>query len=159
MSSRLDDGFSTIIGFYANKTACDADTTDTASDFSLFFEKEVTPPGMAGGGANDTSTMRNSIWRTKAPKGLITLSDASFTAAYDPEVLNEIVAGLNANKYIRIIFPNGNAWEFWGWLDEFTPGASVEGEQPTADCTIIPSNQDDAGAETAPIYLATAVGH
>jgi len=155
MSSRIDDGFSTIIGFYADKIAADADTDDSASDFSLFWEKEVTPPGISGGGPNDTTTMRNDTWRTQNSKKLLTLAQSSFTAAYDPGVLDEIVAGINLNKFIRLKFPNGDVWDFWGWLDEFTPGANVEGEQPTADCTIEPSNQDvDTGLEAAPVYTS-----
>ena len=52
---RIDDGHSTTISF---------------ADFPTvkFWEKEVTPPGVDGGGPNDTTTMRNVILRTMAPK-------------------------------------------------------------------------------------------
>jgi len=138
---RIDDGFATLISF------------DADSDVQM-WEKEVTPPGVSGGGENDTSTMRNTAWRTRAPKGLITLSESSFSAAYDPAVFDEIVAMVNVNQEITITFPDNSTLVFWGWIDEFTPGANVEGEQPTADVTIIPSNQDAAGAEIAPVYSA-----
>jgi len=137
--ARIDDGFSTTISFSED------------SDVQM-WEKEVTPPGVSGGGENDTSTMRNTSWRTKAPKSLISLSECSFSAAYDPAVFDEIVAMVNVNQLITITFPDGSTLEFWGWLDEFTPGANVEGEQPTADVTIIPSNQDDSLVETAPVF-------
>jgi len=139
--SRLDDGFPTLIEF--------------AEDSAVsFWEKEVTPPGMDGGGENDTSTMRNTTWRTKAPKGLVSLTEASLTAAYDPEVYDSVVAMVNVNQLITITFSDGATLAFWGWLNEFTPGAVVEGEQPTADVTIIASNQNADGVETAPVYTA-----
>lgn len=139
--ARIDDGFATLISFSED------------SDVQM-WEKEVTPPGVSGGGENDTSTMRNTTWRTRSPKGLISLSEASFSAAYDPAVFDEIVAMVNVNQEITITFPDSSTLVFWGWIDEFTPGANTEGEQPTADVTIIPSNQDGSGTETAPVYSA-----
>jgi len=139
--SRMDDGFSTLIEF------------DEDSSVQM-WEKEVTPPGVSGGGANETSTMQNTTWRTKSPKGLIDLSDASVTVAYDPAVYDEIIAMVNTNQQITITFPDSSTLVFWGWIDEFTPNANVEGEQPTAELTIIPSNQNGSGVETAPVYAA-----
>jgi hypothetical protein len=139
--SRIDDGFSTLIAFSNYPSVS-------------FWEKEVTPPGMEGGGANEISTMRNTTWRTKAPKSLVSLTDCSFTAAYDPVVYDDVVAMINENQLITITFPDGATLAFWGWLDNFTPNANVEGEQPTASCVIIPSNQSDSYAEKAPVYTA-----
>jgi hypothetical protein len=136
--ARLDDGYQSLISFSAD------------SNVSL-WEKEITPPGISGGGENDTTTMQNSVWRTKSPKGLITLSESSFTAAYDPNVYDEFIAMVNVNQQITVTFPNGDTLLFWGWIDEVSFGALVEGEQPTVDVTIIPSNQNAAGAETAPV--------
>lgn len=139
--SRLDDGFSTVISF--------------ASDTDIkLYEKSVTPPGVSGGGEVDTSTMLNTVWRTRNPKQLKTLSESSFVAAYDPAVYTEIVALVNINNLITITFPDGATLAFWGWLDEFSPGELVEGEQPTAEITIIPSNQNASGDETAPVFTA-----
>ncbi len=137
--ARMDDGFATLIAFAED------------SDVQM-WEKEVTPPGVSGGGENDTSTMRNTTWRTKSPKGLKSLAPASAVVAYDPAVYDEIVAMVNVNQAITVTFPDDTTLVFWGWIDEFTPGASVEGEQPTAEVTIIPSNQDAAGDEIAPNY-------
>lgn len=140
---RIDDGFSTQIDFADNPSVS-------------FWEKEVTPPGIEGGGANETTTMRNSTWRTKSPKKLVSLTDCSFTAAYDPVVYEDIIDMINANQLITITFPDDSTLEFWGWLDSFTPNANVEGEQPTAACTIVPSNQTDSATPTeiAPDYTA-----
>jgi len=139
--SRIDDGFATLIEFAED------------SDVQM-WEKEVTPPGVSGGGENDTSTMRNTTWRTRSPKGLITLSESSLTVAYDPAVYDEIISMVNVNQQITITFADESTLVFWGWIDEFTPGAAVEGEQPTAEVKIIPSNQNAAGTETAPTYSA-----
>jgi len=139
--ARMDDGHATLISF--------GDDSDVQ-----MWEKEITPPGVSGGGENDTSTMHNTTWRTKWPKGLISLSECSFTAAYDPAVYDEIISMINDNQEITITFPDSSTLVFWGWIDEFTPNASVEGEQPTAEVTIIPSNQNNSKVETAPEYTA-----
>jgi hypothetical protein len=137
--ARIDDGFATLIEFAED------------SDVQM-WEKEVTPPGVSGGGENDTSTMRNTTWRTKSPKGLKSLSESSLVVAYDPAVYDEIIAMVNVNQQITITFADDSTLVFWGWIDEFTPGAAMEGEQPTAEVTIIPSNQNASGTETAPVY-------
>jgi hypothetical protein len=145
-SERIDDGFPTTIDFAA-----------IASGTSLlFWEKEVTPPGVQGGGENDTTTMRNTTWRTKAPKKLKTMSPMNFIASYDPAVYDQILTLIQTNTQITVTFADGSTLVFWGWLDEFTPGASVEGEQPTATCTIIPSNQNASKVETAPVLTQAA---
>ena len=139
--ARIDDGHGTIIAFADNPSV-------------KLYEKEITPPGISGGGANDTTTMHNSAWRTMAPKQLKTMTECSFTAAYDPAVYTEILTMINNNQQITLTFADGSTLIFWGWLDEFTPNAVVEGEQPTAEITIIPSNQNDSQVETAPVYSA-----
>lgn len=139
--ARMDDGHGTLITFSAD------------SDVQL-WEKEVTPPGVSGGGENDVTTMHNTTWRTRSPKQLKTLSPASFVAAYDPAVYDEIVSMVNTNQQITITFPDGATLVFWGWIDEFTPNRIIEGEQPTAEVTIIPSNQNNSDAETAPVFTA-----
>jgi len=137
---RIDDGFSTLIGFAANPNV-------------KLWEKEVTPPGITGGGAIDTTTMRNTAWRTLSPKQLKSLTPCSFTAAYDTAVFVQLNTMIGVNQLITITFADGSKLKFWGWLDEFTPGAITEGEQPTADCTIQPSNQNNSNVEVAPLYL------
>ncbi len=143
MSKRLDDGYQTLISFAANPAI-------------KFFEKTVTPPSVEGGGEVDTTTMRNERWRTKNPKQLITLGESSLTVAYDPLVYPEIVEMVNVNQLITITFPDGDELEFFGWLDDFTPGENVEGEQPTADVTIMASNQDENGDEIEPVHTPAA---
>jgi len=139
MSSRLDDGYQTLISFAADPTV-------------LFYEKTVTPPGVDGGGEVDTTTMHNSTWRTRNPKALITLSNASATVSYNPACYPEIVALVNVNNLITVTFPDGDTLAFWGWLNTFTPGECKEGEQPEAEIDIIPSNQNASGVETAPVH-------
>lgn len=139
--SRIDDGHSTRISFSASASA--------ATDL---FEKSVTPPSVEGGGENDTTTMLNSVYRTKSPKSLITLGDAQAEVAYDPAVYNEIVGMINVNQQITITFPDAHTLVFWGWIDSFSPNPIVEGQQATAAIVIKCSNQNDSGVETAPVY-------
>jgi len=137
---KMDDGFPTKITFSGAGSQVDV----------YLFEKEVTPPGFTGGGAIDTTTMRNETFRTKLPKSLIDTSPCSFTGAYDTSLYTEILTAINVNQEIVVTFPDDSTLTFWGWVDEFTPNALVEGEQPTASVTIIPSNWD-GDAEIAPV--------
>lgn len=141
--SRIDDGFATTMSFALAPTV-------------KFYEKEVTPPSITGGGANDTTTMRNTAWRTMAPKKLKSLGEAKLSAAYDPAVYTDILSMIQVNQLITITFPDGSTYSFYGWVDEFAPGSIKEGAQPTADVKIICSNQNESGEETAPIYTAAS---
>jgi len=136
--ARIDDGFSTTISLGG----------------VVLWEKSITPPSIDGGGENDTTTMRNSNWRTRAPKKLKTLGESSFTAAYDPAAYTSLLSQINVNQSITITFANGATLQFWGWLNSFEPSEVQEGEQPEATVTIIPSNQDASGNEVAPVYTA-----
>jgi hypothetical protein len=106
---------------------------------------------MSAGGAVDTTTMRNSRFRTNAAKRLITTEGLQITASYDPMVLQDIVSYLGVNQQIFVYFPNGETQIIWGHIDQFTPGEQAEGAQPTATITIVASNQDDNGLEIAPV--------
>lgn len=137
---RLDDGFSTKITF-----AADPDIS--------FWEKTVTPPGIDGGDAIETSTMHNVTWRTMAARSLKTLTDSSLAVAYDPQVYDQIVALINVEGWLTCLFPNGDTLDFCGFLKAFTPGENSEGEMPEAEVTIVCTNKDAAtGAETAPVF-------
>lgn len=129
---------------------------DVATGVTLKFkEKSVTPPGLSGGGENDTTTFLNTLYRTRQPKVLLTMTNLQFTASYDPEVYEQIADELiNQNGLITITFSDSSTLEFYGWLDEFTPSEVVEGAQPEATCVIIPSNQTTAGVEVAPNWTA-----
>ena len=139
--ARMDDGFQTLITFSENGSV-------------KLYEKGVQPPGIEGGGANETTTMRNTTWRTKAPKKLKSLTDSELTVAYDAAVYPEIIAMINVIQTITITFEDGATLAFHGWIDQFEPDEITEGEQPEASVTMIPSNQTDAGVEAAPVYTA-----
>lgn len=137
---RIDDGFSTLISFSLNAAV-------------KLWEKEVTPPGIDGGGPIDTTTMRNTAWRTSAPKQLKTLTPVNVTAAYDPRVMVQAKAMINQNQLITVTYADGSTYTFWGYLDKFEPGAATEGEQPTADCTIQPTLVNHDGDEVEPVFI------
>ena len=137
--ARINDGFSTTIEF-----------TGGTSGLTVFWEKEVAPPGISAGGPNDTTTMRNTTYRTMAPKNLKTLTDSTITVAYDPDIYTEMVSLVGVNQLIVVTFPGAETLSFWGFIDSFTPGNIVEGEQPTADILIVPTNQNNSDVEVAP---------
>ncbi len=136
----MTDGYKTTIAF------------GTTGALTTMDEREVTPPAIAGGGAIDTTSMANTAWRTRFPKQLKTLTEASVTIVYDPAVYTSFTGAINVNQEITITFPDTSTLVFWGWIDEFSPGANAEGEQPTADLTIICSNMNGSNAEIAPAY-------
>jgi hypothetical protein len=126
--------------------------TAVTAGFTLWKEKTVTPPGVDGGGTIDVVTMHNTAWRTVAFKKLKTLTPMSGSGAYDPAVLSEILAAINVNQSWEVEYPDLSTITFWGALTEATPNEISEGEQPTMDFTITPSNRNGSGAETPPVY-------
>ena len=134
----IEDGYPTRIDF-----ASDADVN--------LWEKVVQPPGMDGGGAINISTMLNATYRTNAPKSLISMSESTFTAAYDPAVYTDIISLINVNNLITITFPDTSTLAFYGFLNLFEPGDMEEGEHPEAEVTVIPTLQT-LGVETAPVF-------
>jgi hypothetical protein len=140
--TKLGDGYQCLIAF-----AQDADVS--------LWEKSVTPPGIDGGDPVDTSTMHNTTYRTKAARQLKELTNGSFTAAYDPQVYDQIVSLINVEGWITVHFPDGSTLDFMGYLKSFTPGEIVEGSQPEAECEIVCTNENSTGAETGPTYKAS----
>ena len=139
--ARMDDGHSTTIEFASEDSAG-----------LKMYEKELSPPGIEGGGPNDTTTMRNSVYRTNAPKQLITLTDCTVKASYDAAIEDQLIALVNVNNLITITYPDGSTLAFWGWLNTWAPDPLVEGAQPEATITIHSSNQNASLVETAPVF-------
>lgn len=140
----LVDGFNTTI------------TLPNAGAGIVFIEKEVTPPGMDAGGEIDQTAMRNTKWRTRNPKYLITLTKVDIKAKYDPFAYPTILAALGRNQLITVNFPSltmatQRFVKFYGWLDKFMPEALKEGDEPLANIEIFSSNQN-GGVETAPVF-------
>lgn len=139
--TKLDDGFSIKIAF-----AVDPDIS--------FWEKTVTPPGIDGGDKIPTTTQHNVAWRTFAARALKELTDGSINAAYDPEVIEQINSIINQPGEITIHFPDTSKLVVYGYLKSFTPAALSEGEQPTADITIVFTNYNpNTGAEVGPVFI------
>lgn len=140
------DGYQTKIIF----TSASLSSAEEALQFEI---KELTPPGVSGGGGIDITTMSNETWRTMAAKALKTLTPLSMVIAYDTELYDGMIDMCNDNQEIFVDFPDDSRLTFWGFVDEFLPNAQVEGEQPTANVTVIPTNYDeDAAAEDGPDY-------
>lgn len=140
---RLDDGFSTTI------------TLENLPTVKL-FETEVKPPGYDAGGPIDTTTMRNTAYRTAAPKKLKSLSNMTSTVAYATEALGELWSQIGVNQIITVHFSDHSTIAFYGWIDKFEPGQHKEGAQPTATLTIQPSMRNNQDEEEAPVYTPPA---
>jgi hypothetical protein len=138
----LTDGYQSLIAFAA------------APDVAL-WEKAVTPPGFEGGDPVPTQTQHNILFRTKASRKLIDMTNGSFSAAYDPKVYSSILSLINVETLITWHFPNGATLDAYGYLKSAVPGPLVEGEPPELNAEIIITNVNPStGAETAPVYTA-----
>jgi hypothetical protein len=142
---KLDDGYSTKIAF-----ARDSNVS--------FWEKTLSPPGLDGGDPIDTTTMHNADWRTMSARQLATLSEFTCTAAYDPNVYNDIINNLlNQEGSITVHFPDGSKLDFFGYLRSFQPQDVAEGAQPEAQITIVPTNYDPTNnVEASPVLTQVA---
>ena len=135
----LRDGFSSVVGFEANLTI-------------KFWEKTVTPPGLDGGDAVELTTMHNSVWRGFGPRNLITLTEMSLVAAYDPDLYDEIVEIINVATTVTVKFADTSTLAFFGFLQKFEPSDLTEGEQPECTITIMPTNLDPSDfSEQGPV--------
>lgn len=139
----LGDGYSTKIAF-------------AADDNISFFEKTVKPPGIDGGDGIEVSTMHNTTFHTMRPRSLVRITQSTIVAAYDPSVLNEILALVNVETDITVHFPDGDTFDFFGYLQTFEPQDHAEGSQPEANITITPTNIDPGdGREAGPVATVT----
>ncbi len=139
--ARLDDGYSTIIVFSLNPLA-------------RVYEKTVTPPSYIGRGAIDVTTMRNRFVLSKSPKKLVDFGNVVLTVAYDVQAYVDMSLMLAINQSMAVVFPDLSYVGFYGWIDEWKPHELKEGEQPTAEMTIILSNQKIIGG----LIFAPVVG-
>jgi len=119
--------------------------------------KSITPPGITNGDEIDTTTQSNSAYKTKYPRKLLEVSDASFTAAWNIAGWDELTSVVGQNGEIVFTFPDDSTLTVWGYLKEFTPGEFAEGEMPVADATIVITNENSSGTETAPVVSAGSV--
>lgn len=140
---KLDDGFQTLV------------TIERFPSINL-WEKTVQPPGLDAGDAIETTTMHNSVYRTMAPRQLITLTEMKIQCAYDPGVYAQILQAVGVNDEITVRFPDGSTLAFWGFMKDFVPADASEGTQPEAAVTIVPTNRDNAGAEQAPVLASVS---
>lgn len=134
----------------------DGQSTTISVGSATLQEVSISPPSISSGGEIDVTTMSNTAWRTKAPKKLHELGEVSFSALYDPAQIGTHLTSVGTNQAITITFADATTLVFYGWVDSFSPSEISEGEAPTADVTIIVSNQNGAGlaggTETAPAY-------
>lgn len=137
---KLHDGFKTLIAI---------------GGVTGFFEEiEVTPPALDSTGGIDQTTMRNSRYRTKLGKSLITLDTVTVKVAFDPKVIGQMHNVLGSNRYITITFPEGSTLGFYALVNKFTMDALKEGERPEATLELEPSNMSTANppVEIAPVF-------
>lgn len=135
----LEDGFSTIVSL------------EHQLDIEL-YGYDVTPPGITSGGPINTTTMRNTAWRTQVHKKLKSMTPMTMTMAVVTKSIPKVQNQIGVNQLITVAFPDGLKIAFYGWIDELTFGAFREGERALATLNIIPSLVNAQGIETPPTY-------
>lgn len=119
--------------------------------------KTVTPPGIDGGPAVDQTTMHNANYITRDFQSLIDLKESTFTAAYDPDIYNQIFGYVNTNTTITFHYPDGSTLAFFGGIRMFDFAPLVRGQQPECTVTFTPTNLDPSdNTEAAPVLTSVA---
>ena len=123
-----------------------------------FWEVTFKPPGIDGGDAVEQTTQLNTAWHTMAPRVLKTLTECTGSAAYDPNVYNDILTYLiNQEGSVTIRWYDGSTLDFYGYLKAFEPDDLSEGEQPRATFTIVPTNYDSVNnVEQGPVLTSVS---
>ena len=141
----LEDGYQTLMNFSLLPALCLQIIT-------------VKPPGLEGGDPIDQTSMHNDEMRTSAPRALITLTQGTIKAAFDPAVWTQARSIINRNQTITTRLPDGSTLAFYGWLRAIDPDELAEGTRPEMTVTVEPSNRDPiTKAEEGPV-LTSVVG-
>lgn len=139
---QLGEGYQTLITFAADPNV-------------EFAEMSVTPPGINGGPAHDTTTQHNTTYVTKSPGTLLELTDSQATVRWDPVCYTSCRLLVNKRTTVTHTFPDGSTLAAYGFLMSFQPGALVRGTPPEATITIVYTNQDPVTCEEEdPVYTA-----
>jgi uncharacterized protein (DUF697 family) len=120
----------------------------------LFWEKEITPPGMTSG-VYEIGDMYNTAWQQKVVNALKTMTAVTLVVNYAPETLPLVAAVIGVMTTATVTFPSGATWAFYAVATEFKPNALKKDDQPNANMTIEPTNTDPSdGSEAGPVYTA-----
>lgn len=139
---KLGDGYQSLVTFALDP------------DFAI-WEEEVTPPGIDGGDAVDTTSQHNENWKTKAPGSLVEMTDASVKCNYDPVVYVQALALVNKSTVVTVLFPDGSTLAAYGYLKSAVPGGLSRNNKPEMTLTIVFTNQDPVTCEEeGPVYTA-----
>lgn len=141
----LWDGFSSRIAF------------DRDPDASLWV-KTLKLPGIDGGDAIDVTTMHNTLYRMFRERSLITITDATGTAAFDPNAWNNAISNLiNQNGAITFHCPDDSTLDVWGYLRTFDIQEFTEGGHPVVNFAITVTNFDPTNkVEAGPVLTSVA---
>ena len=141
---KLRDGYSSKISFAANLTV-------------VFWEKDVTPPGLDGGEPIDQTTMFNTVYEQFWPQTLQKVTNVKTKVAYSPVAYQtgQVASLINVNGSITVQFPDGATATFYGYLKSFIPSTMVKGGQPEAEVDVVVTNTDPATyLEQGPVIVS-----
>ena len=124
----------------------------------IFWEKEISPPGVDGGSPKDMTTFFNRRFKTKRPRKLLELTDGSVTVLYDPGVFSTIIDMINVEDTITIEHADGSTRAFYGYMSKFEPGSMKEGDPPDAKVSFVSTAYDHVNRVEAGETVTSVVG-
>lgn len=131
-------------------------------DISL-WATEVGFPGQDGGDPIDTTTQENTVYRTMAPRVLVTLMPFTVKYQFDPAAYSQIRAVLNRETTLtnhwndNDVGAQGSSLAYFGYWQKAEIDPHVEGEPPTLTITIVPTNFDPTNrVEAGPVVTSVA---
>lgn len=121
------------------------------------WEIGVAAPGIDGGEPVEQTTQHNVDWETMAPRQLKKLTSFTFTAAFDPDVYNQLLLLINAEDTCTETFPDGSTLAYFGYLQKADIDTLERGKQPTMSITVCPTNFDPVGkVEAGPVLTSVS---
>ncbi len=131
-------------------------TTLTIGSASLCYVT-LSAPGLEGG-VLDATCLDNSAYMTSLPAKLKKITEASFTARFEPAAWTLIAAEVNVNRLLTFSFNyQGTAigtLAIWGFLKTWTPEAGAIGTTWNGGGTLEFTCMNGSYAETAPVWTA-----
>lgn len=131
-------------------------TLENEPDIEL-WEREITPPGGDTGGPIERHTHQNTRYRTKCAKSLLTMTDMTVVAGYDPGVITKLIAQAGVNQVITVRYYDGSTYAFYGFIDKWSFSSLSEGTKPEVTLTIVESDYDPVNkVEAGPTIVSVA---
>ena len=146
-------GFKLTEGFHFRIAFAKANTVG-------LWAKRVKPFGLTNGDKIDITDQENTLYRTAVARALIDLTDGTLSCAYNVASLSTIrgqLMGRGNEGAITAVVQDGSTVTVFGYVSDFEPQETGDGEQPMANVTIKVTNWDPVNkVEAGPVFSEVA---